>query len=66
MILQVNGTARELRDEATVAELLESLGLRRDGVAVAVGGQVIPRTEHERRVLVAGEVVEVIRAVGGG
>lgn len=66
MTLVVNGAPRELRDRATVADLLEALGLNRNGVAVAVGGQVVPKTEHERRVLQPGEVVEVIRAVGGG
>lgn len=66
MILRVNGEERELRDGATVAELLDALGLNRDGVAVAVDGQVVPRTQHPDHTLTDGQAVEVIRAVGGG
>lgn len=66
MTLRVNGEARELPDGATVAELLDALGLNRDGVAVAVDGHVVPRTEHPKHGLRDGQAVEVIRAVGGG
>ncbi len=66
MILKVNGEERDVRDGLSVAELLDELGLNRDGVAVAVQGHVVPRTEHAERALEPGQAVEVIRAVGGG
>lgn len=64
--ISVNGTARQVPAALTVADLLDSLGLNRDGVAVAVDRQVVPRSEHGRRQLHDGASVEVIRAVGGG
>ena len=66
MQIQVNGTATELPDSATVADLLDRLSLRRDGVAVAVNMRVIPRSQHEQTPLQPGDTVEVIQAVGGG
>lgn len=64
--LSVNGEARRVPAGWTVADLLQSLGLRRQGVAVAVDLRVVPRSEHASRPLAAGDKVEVIVAVGGG
>ena len=66
MKLVVNGEATELDEECTVLDLLERLGLNRDGIAVAVDGQVVPRTQHATTSLRDGQAIEVIRAVGGG
>lgn len=66
MRIQLNGEARELPEGCTVAALLEALGARREGVAVAVDRRVVPRSQHEARRLREGEAVEVITAVGGG
>ena len=66
MKLRVNGEEREVEDGLSIAGLLDLYGLNRNGVAVAVAGHVVPRTEHEKTVLTDGQAVEVIRAVGGG
>jgi len=64
--LVVNGTERHLPAGSTVRDLLDELGLDRDGVAVAVNRSIVPRSEHAREALPDGAQVEVIRAVGGG
>jgi len=66
MDVKVNGAERQLADGATVADLLGELGLDRDGVAVAVDGRVVPRSQHHETELSDGAAIEVIRAVGGG
>jgi len=66
MTVVVNGETREVRDGCTVRALIEALDLPADGVAVAVDGQVVPRSTHDTTVLGPGARVEVIRAVGGG
>lgn len=66
MKLQLNGEPVERPDGTTVAALLEGLGLRRDGVAVAVNRRVVPRSQHADTTLSDGDHVEVIQAVGGG
>lgn len=64
--VRVNGRERAVRDGLTVRELLDELGVHREGVAVAVDGQVVPRGQHGEVRLRQGQSVEVIRAVGGG
>lgn len=66
MRLHVNGSARQELEVSTVGELLARLGLAREGVAVAVNGAVVPRSEHANSPLRDGDRVEVIQAVGGG
>jgi len=66
MRVRVNGEEHELPEESTIASLLEAHGLRRDGVAVALNGAVVPRSRHTDTRLAAGDRVEVLTAVGGG
>lgn len=66
MNVRVNGTEREVPDGATVTELLAALGVPGRGVAVAVDGQVVVRTEHYTKVVPDGADVEVLTAVQGG
>lgn len=64
--IRLNGEDREVDEDTTVEALLRSLGLARDGIAVAVDLVVVPRGQHAGRVLRPGESVEIIQAVGGG
>lgn len=66
MNVEINGEAREVSAGTTIAALLAALNLPTDGVAVAINLDVVPRGQHAERVLVAGDRVEIIRAVGGG
>jgi sulfur carrier protein len=68
MELLINGEARESQ-AANVAELLtEELdeGHTRRGIAVALNGQVVPRTEWECARISKGDRVEIVRALPGG
>ncbi|MFQ5894926.1 MAG: sulfur carrier protein ThiS [Nitrospinota bacterium] len=66
MKLILNGEEREFEGPLTVADLLGRLGISGEGIAVAVNLEVVPRGELDRRQLVEGERVEIVRAVGGG
>ena len=66
MTVTVNGEERELADGATVAEVVASLTESRRGVAVAVNGLVVPRSEWADTRLSGGQQLEVLRAVQGG
>ena len=63
----LNGAAHELPAGATVADAVRAAGAPADGrgVAVALGGEVVPRA-HWGRELAEGEQVEVLHAVQGG
>ena len=68
MRILLNGEPRELRDPATVADAVDASGApkSRAGVAVAVEGEVVPRSRWSDRALADGEHVEVLQAVQGG
>jgi thiamine biosynthesis protein ThiS len=66
MRMTINGEERVVDDGATIATLLAGLDLRRDGIAVAVNDDVVPRTDHAARRLRDGDRVEIIVAVAGG
>ena len=68
MKLIVNGKETETEPDITVEGLLaQSLGTDpRDGIAVAVNGEVVPKGSWSQRSLRAGDKVEIIRAVQGG
>ncbi|HSA41419.1 MAG TPA: sulfur carrier protein ThiS [Mycobacterium sp.] len=65
MKLIVNDEEMEVEDSATVAAVLDRLGVPDKGVAVAVDWAVAPRSEWDRP-LTDGARVEVLTAVQGG
>ncbi|NOY28159.1 MAG: sulfur carrier protein ThiS [Oligoflexia bacterium] len=66
MELTLNGESRRVPAGWSIADLLDDLGLRREGVAVAVDMRVVPRSQHKQQHLSPGDRVDVITAVGGG
>ena len=64
--VRLNGEDRELADGSTVTTMLAEIGVPAAGVAVAVNGLVVPRTDHAATVVPDGAVVEVLTAVQGG
>jgi sulfur carrier protein len=68
MIVSINGSPRELREGASVADVVELLtdAPAGRGVAVAVSGEVVPRGAWSQTELFEGMQVEVVAAVQGG
>lgn len=64
--ISVNGKPRELEGPLSVTALLKTLDTNARQVAVALNGEVVPRSEWRRVTVQAGDAVEVVRAVGGG
>ena len=64
--VHVNGEERQLAAGSTVSDLLQEMELDRDGIAVAMNTQVVPRSRHAETEIPADARIEVIRAVGGG
>lgn len=68
MKVELNGERVELNPGASVsaAVALAGAGEVKRGVAVAVDGEVVPRSAWERTELLEGQRVEVLKAVQGG
>ena len=66
MILEVNGKQVELDPGATVETVLEQLEVGAAGVAVALNGEVVPRSAWADTPLGPDDRVEVLTAAQGG
>lgn len=64
--IELNGEGREMAKGATLQELVASLQLAGQALAVAVNRQVIPRQKWSECTLKDGDRVEIVRAIGGG
>ena len=62
----VNGASRAVEDVLDVAALVGTLTVAGRGVAVAVNGEVVPRSRWEAVALHDGDRVEVLTAAQGG
>ncbi|TWT13997.1 sulfur carrier protein ThiS [Reyranella sp. CPCC 100927] len=65
--IRINGRSEPLV-HATVADLVAGKGVEPQGrgVAVAVNGQIVPRTAWPDTRLAPGDAVEIVRALKGG
>jgi thiazole synthase len=68
MRVELNGSTRRLPEGATVADAVRQSGAAEEGrgVAVAVDGSVVPRSEWGTTPLAEGASVEVLAAIQGG
>jgi sulfur carrier protein len=64
--LQVNGKRIELDRPTALTAYLESLGVSPRAVAVEHNGTIIERAAYAGTTLRDGDVVEIVRMVGGG
>jgi sulfur carrier protein len=64
--LTVNGKPVELEGPLPLLAYLRSLGVDPRAVAVELNERIIERSEFESATLNEGDVVEVVRMVGGG
>lgn len=66
MKVQLNGANHVLSDDANVADAVSALTTADRGVAVALNGEVVPRTEWQSTRLREGDRLEVLTAKQGG
>lgn len=62
----VNGQPQAIAAGATITQLLESLGVRTELVAVELNLDIVPKQQHAETVVRDGDQVEVVTLVGGG
>ena len=64
--LTVNGEPCRTPAGSHLSDLIAQLGLDGRRVAVAIGREVVPRSEHALRRVCDGDLIEILEAVGGG
>ena len=66
MKIVVNGEQRETEEPLTVAQLLETLQLRSEQVAVEINLKILDRGDFLKWNLHDGDKVEILSFIGGG
>ena len=66
MQIILNGKPHALAEPMSVAQLLESLGLAGELVAVERNLEIVPKALRGQALLKEGDQVEVLRFMGGG
>ena len=64
--LTVNGKPRSTQESIQLEAYLMSFGVNLDHVAVGYNGEVIKKEEYSKVRLSEGDVLEIVRPVGGG
>lgn len=65
LTLTLNGVPTEV-EAATVADLVQALGLLGKRIAVEKNGEIVPRSRYPDTALSRGDRLEIVGAVGGG
>ena len=64
--IELNGAPHAVPPQHTLAELIETLSLGNQALALAVNRTVVPRRLWPQRVLLPRDKVDIVRAIGGG
>ncbi len=64
--IRLNGADREVCVGTTIVQLLQLAGHGERRVAVERNGEIVPRSQHAQTVLIPGDQIEIVQAIGGG
>jgi thiamine biosynthesis protein ThiS len=64
--IMVNGKERAISDNTTVEKLLQELNVQPQGIAVELNREIVPKSRYAETALKDGDVVEIVRMMGGG
>ncbi len=62
----VNGAAQRYEGPLAVAELVQRMALAGSKIAVEKNGEIVPRSAHGSTLVLDGDQLEIVVAVGGG
>ena len=66
ILITVNGSAQHYEQPLALAELLERMALAGKKIAVEKNGEIVPKSAHGATLVLDGDRLEIVVAVGGG
>lgn len=66
MEIRLNGENRQVTDGISVQALIDELNVPSRAMAIAVNRRVVTKAQWKQHALQPGDVVELVRAIGGG
>lgn len=62
----LNGEITHFAAGSVVADVIARLGLTGKRIAVERNQEIVPKSQHATTLLVAGDMIEIVHAIGGG
>ncbi len=62
----INGSAQTFDQALSIAELIQQMKLAGKRIAIERNGEIVPRSQYAQQMLVSGDKLEIVVAVGGG
>jgi sulfur carrier protein len=66
IMVYVNGNKISITDNLSLYDYLVREGYKNSFVAVECNGFIVPKTQYKEKILIDGDVIEVVSFVGGG
>jgi thiamine biosynthesis protein ThiS len=66
LLVTLNGEPRELSDGSTIQDVVQSLGLQEQQVAVEHNRSILKREKWNETAVAEGDQLEIVHFVGGG
>lgn len=66
MKIVINGEAKTVSEQITAQQLIHELGLAEQKLALEINEEIVPRSSFSEHLIQAGDIVEIIHAIGGG
>lgn len=66
LIIDVNGNQTEIKEGSGISDLISSLGLAAERVAVELNRKLVRRADWASTMISEGDKVEIVHFVGGG
>lgn len=66
MEIILNGSAKSVDENTTLAALIAELDLENQRFATEVNGELVPKSTLESFILSEGDKIEIVGAIGGG
>jgi sulfur carrier protein len=64
--IQLNGEIQQVPADCTVAQLLQNLEIVTTRIAIEKNQQILPKSQYAKTILIEGDQLEIIQAIGGG
>ena len=64
--ISVNGSTKHYERPLLVAELIAQMALAGGKIAVERNGEIVPKSAHSSTLVLDGDQLEIVAAIGGG
>ena len=62
----INGRNNIVEHNTTLLQLINKLGIDKKKIAVELNTEIIPKSSYSKKLLLDGDVIEIVHFIGGG